>query len=403
MTTNPLLLALSWLGIVFIIIFIVTFIVNRISSAGSNTYRIWNHAESVSDTFGPFFTKLLLVALIVSLLASVVSSSIIWSYIKPYDIDLRPNGKYCYIVTLYGPDEDHTYYDRPAVIEKKGSTLYVTEVFLSPGEFIKYRSAIFRSNQKDRKTYGELGETYLYDSKDNEYTCIVYDQSFYFSLYKDSYNVTTTNYITTITQIVSAIISILIVAIAIFTQPNKSKLYELVSWICSKDSSQRRCGIPLVYKLVNLKNNKDVEENYRISLDDESKKFIEEILDQYQNELAQAYFTDKLNISREICRMTPSQYLILSLNIFLAKHELDSSFFGRETHTIIHSEGSLMPMDSYYAKYKLNDFSILYHKLQYITTKLNPSKVAEEWERNRELERLKKNIDDGIMEVSAIS
>lgn len=153
--------------------------------------------------------------------------------------------------------------------------------------------------------------------------------------------------------------------------PNEKRLAEWISWCCVKSSSNRRAGESLYWELMDCQSNDLIEKEYRVVNNIENRDFIDELLNHYQEELAEKYFDGALSITRKTYRLSSAQYFICSFNLFLGEHEHKDVLFDTNEN---------------------KDLMITYHKLQYITTKLNPIADQEDWSTRNELSRLREHI-----------
>lgn len=124
-------------------------------------------------------------------------------------------------------------------------------------------------------------------------------------------------------------------------------LYLSVSWCMETDN--------LITYVLSAQ--KDLRKDYHIN--DTDWDYLRTILAEYQKDLATAFLKRRLNPIRCKYVMEGENYFMLTLNIFLRKHEDTHEFFGHR----MHGEKSPSAPGTYF----ISDFALVYHKLCYIS------------------------------------
>lgn len=123
-------------------------------------------------------------------------------------------------------------------------------------------------------------------------------------------------------------------------------LRDLVEWSISSDN-HIRCNFSLSTYVYNAQIKLSLPQAYRIS-GDEERKILNEILEEYKKDLMQAYFAGKLGLPKSKYVIRGQDYFMFTLYCFLSDHRSDYNFLG-------------------YNLNKLTDFSMVFHKMHYIT------------------------------------
>lgn len=135
----------------------------------------------------------------------------------------------------------------------------------------------------------------------------------------------------------------------------EKNIKELVSWIVVDNTlCVRSHDMPLWMYVHNAQNKPWVKEEYRISSDKEW-GFAKEIIQEFQNDLMQAYFKGNVRVRKSKYVITEEYYFMYSLEGFLESHLDDYKFLGYDMRTYGSNRS-----------YCLTDFSIAYRKLYYI-------------------------------------
>jgi hypothetical protein len=147
-----------------------------------------------------------------------------------------------------------------------------------------------------------------------------------------------------------------------------------------------------------------IHENYRI-YGDEERNIAKGILEQYQQDLIQRYFSGKLSAAYSPPKLTNAEYFLFTLSEFLQKHECETTFNGNEMYkTKDYKSYGSWGGPLYDATYELTDYAVVYHKMYYIaqmyclTLRKNPLDTSEM--SFQCAEETKKVIDTREMKVS---
>lgn len=151
-------------------------------------------------------------------------------------------------------------------------------------------------------------------------------------------------------------------------------LHNHICWCVSDDSKVHRCSLSLLdyviiaqdYESKSHKPTYDISpipEEYWVSRKDEC---VKDILRLYQSELSQQYFNGTLLSTSSVAKLSNEEYFMLTLYIFLIKHEDDGELCGKEMRTFKlkfdYGDGG------YKKTYSLTDFGTAFFKLLYIST-----------------------------------
>ena len=109
-----------------------------------------------------------------------------------------------------------------------------------------------------------------------------------------------------------------------------------------------------------------IDNEYKTVESDEI-KIVYEIIKEYQKYVSREYFKGHLGLIDSKRTIQPEDYFMATLHDLLSAHHCDRTFieydmFGEQFEYKRYSDGS-----GYKATYALTDFSIVYHKLYYIT------------------------------------
>lgn len=103
-------------------------------------------------------------------------------------------------------------------------------------------------------------------------------------------------------------------------------------------------------------------------LESQEKEYAWEIFKHFQLEWARSYFNDELKIVAHKKRLDHGDYFCVALYSFLSMHECDYTFLGHDMYKLIsRKDYGSWGVRHYDAIYELNDFSVVFHKLQLIT------------------------------------
>lgn len=198
-------------------------------------------------------------------------------------------------------------------------------------------------------------------------------------------------------------------------------LFNKVAWCVTKDSHTYRCNLHLTDWIHNIRfystkkkppdcffPNADklfpISEKYCIHVDEEW-SIAKEILEQYQLDLIQKYFSGTLYTDRSITKLTGAEYFLFTLQEFLRKHECDTTFNGNEMYkTKDYTPLGTWGVPLFSATYELTDYAVVYHKVYYIaqmyclTLRENP--LATNTVAFQSAEATKEVIDTREMKVS---
>ena len=147
-------------------------------------------------------------------------------------------------------------------------------------------------------------------------------------------------------SVIPALLFILFIALYKLHEYSRERtLYRSVAWCMDTDNL-------ITYVLSAQK-----DQDYRIN--DTDWDYLRTILAEYQKDLATAFLKGRLNPIRCKYVMEGENYFMLTLSIFLRKHENTHEFFGHRMH------GEKSPSTP--GTYSISDFSLVYHKLCYIS------------------------------------
>ena len=161
----------------------------------------------------------------------------------------------------------------------------------------------------------------------------------------------------------------------------KNRLFEKVAWCATDDSNSYRCNLDLLDWLLNMqhyskrkeantffpKGNKLflIEEKYWLR--EEEFDIVRSILQDYQRNLAQMYFTKHLRDDWFMCKLTGAEYFMFTLEEFLRRNECNTTFFGKQMYTTKeYKDLGCWGTPLFEAKYELTDFAVAYHKMYLI-------------------------------------
>lgn len=138
----------------------------------------------------------------------------------------------------------------------------------------------------------------------------------------------------------------------------------LLAWLCKVPYYSKKrhpdCFFPNADKLFLI------EEKYWLK-GDEEQDIAKEILQAYQKELSQKYFSEQLIANRLIFKLSDEEYFLLTLKNFLEKYECETTFLGNKMYNTkeYKSYGSWgAPL--FDATYELTDYAVVYHKMYLI-------------------------------------
>lgn len=142
---------------------------------------------------------------------------------------------------------------------------------------------------------------------------------------------------------------------------------ELVAWCVTKDNSLYRCNLRLRDYIHNAQNRLRIPDEYRIQSDEWN--IVNEILCQYQSDLKEDYFCGKAYIIKSKYVIPGETYFMFSLSNYLDDHQCDREFLSYDMHkeTLSYKSCGSWGSPLYDAKYRISDFSNIYHKLFYIS------------------------------------
>ena len=95
---------------------------------------------------------------------------------------------------------------------------------------------------------------------------------------------------------------------------------------------------------------------------------VKDILSEFQKELIQDYFSNKLKIVKSKYDIPGEHYFMFALTSFLEDHQCDYDFQGNPMHkdTLSYKRYGDWGGPCYDATYSLTDFALVYHKLYYV-------------------------------------
>lgn len=118
------------------------------------------------------------------------------------------------------------------------------------------------------------------------------------------------------------------------------------------------------YVIMNAQHKYGIKKEYCITEEKEN-KYMHEIIEEFQKEMALSYFKGNLKIFKSKYVMQGENYFMLLLHSYLQEHQCDYNFLGYDMHNerIAYKEydgGGYMATDT------LTEFAITYHKIYYI-------------------------------------
>lgn len=153
-----------------------------------------------------------------------------------------------------------------------------------------------------------------------------------------------------------------------FSLYKEDKIRQHVAW-CVKDVNQLigclcyvqrlskektpNCCVPHADKLITI------EDSFWLTEDDEI-TIAKEILYEYQKEISQTFFENKLSTLKSLRNLTDEEYFLVSLGNFLDKNQFSSKFFSDKMYETI----EYTPLG---VTYKLKHFAVVYYKTLLIT------------------------------------
>lgn len=194
-----------------------------------------------------------------------------------------------------------------------------------------------------------------------------------------------------------------------------------VSWCVTDDSHIYRCNMGLLdclcliqqygamrfdidYSFPKIKWLSPIDKKYWICEDNE-RDIAQKILQAYQKELSQKYFSNQLTDARYLRNLTDEEYFLVTLAGFLRKYECEKTFNGVEMYSTKSYNGyESWGAPLFDAVYELTDFAVVYHKMYYIAQSyclvLNGEPVRQHSVAYHEIEHMKKVLDTREIEVS---
>lgn len=207
------------------------------------------------------------------------------------------------------------------------------------------------------------------------------------------------------------LVYVLIVALIYFVErylklSKQQKLFDLVSWCASPSSGMGLTrSDPLCDYISRAQHELKLLSPYCV----ESKEdwaLVQDILCEYQRDLANRYFNDQLdpNALKGKLPVHNEDYFMFSLYCFLDTHLCDSTFLGHKMREQILDYTRHSPM-CYDATYSLSDFALVYTKLYYIVyLSCKSSKVINPTgNRFSSPNHIKEKIDEKQISVSAVN
>lgn len=118
------------------------------------------------------------------------------------------------------------------------------------------------------------------------------------------------------------------------------------------------------YVIMNAQNKYGIKKEYCITEKKEN-KYMHEIIEEFQKEMARSYFKGELKTIKSKYIMQGENYFMLLLHSYLQEHQCDYNFLGYDMHNerISYKEydgGGYMATDT------LTEFAVTYHKMYYI-------------------------------------
>lgn len=164
---------------------------------------------------------------------------------------------------------------------------------------------------------------------------------------------------------ITLIVIIVILSVKLYL---RNEFFKRVQWVCSKNDNVR-CNIALVDWVLNIQSyskkkradlfypraNKmlSIEATYRLTEDE--REMAKKIICTYQKSKINDFFDGNLTLNQFVCKLSPSEYFILTLYYFLVDNE-NKRIFEEDLYVYTHS-------DDMFRCYELTDFGIAYYKL----------------------------------------
>ena len=160
----------------------------------------------------------------------------------------------------------------------------------------------------------------------------------------------------------------------------KDHLFDKVAW-CVINNSKVRSNLGLLDWLRNIQYySKRKEANYffpngdklflieeKYWLHEEEFDYAKQILQEYQKDLVQKYFSIQLGENRFIKKLTEAEYFVFTLKDFLEHCECEITFKGNQMYnTKEYKDLGSWGMPLFKATYELTDFAVVYHKMYLI-------------------------------------
>lgn len=148
----------------------------------------------------------------------------------------------------------------------------------------------------------------------------------------------------------------------------KETLRALVAWCITENSNEYRCNLHLHEYISNAQYDGKILEDYRIT-DEAEWNITKEIIIYYQKDMTQMYFTNRLSLPKSKYEIPGEHYFMYSLQSYLGEHQCDYAFCGHDMHkeTISRKNYGSWGGQLFDATYALSDFSLVFHKLYYIS------------------------------------
>ncbi len=173
--------------------------------------------------------------------------------------------------------------------------------------------------------------------------------------------------------IIFLIIALLIVACIAIPRwrdaHHAKKLKNYVAWCLAENTtgmpSVKAPFLPLMCYVLNAQRQLNIRPDFKV-YEDKDSLFFYKIIDEYKRDLQQSYLRDSLTLPKSRSKISNTDFFLYTLCVFLMKHQHDRKFsnfdmLGNELDRIGFSDGSFNII------FSLSDFSILYHKILYIT------------------------------------
>lgn len=149
------------------------------------------------------------------------------------------------------------------------------------------------------------------------------------------------------------------------------KLRELVSWSAIGDycpALNRNSYVSEPFLTVwNAQYSKSIDKKHRIT--EVEKQYAIEVIEAYQKEIARSYFKGHLKLITSKYVVRGEDYFMLALYGFLSEHQCEYEFLGHYMHkdrTSYNQYGESLS-SGWDATYALTEFSVVFHKMHYIT------------------------------------